>query len=265
MKTKVFTALFLIGFCLVGISQSCGNPWPSYKKYADSIGANNAENSPTDGRISLRLAGNGSFVTILIGFIPEGTVNFDDGYDGPFINDGAVLEFYSFLGTTRLSIQALPELTNTDVQVALGCEFTSDGMYTISIDAEFLDPNFDIILEDSQQNVFTDLRQSSYTFSAMTGEVHDRFSLNLDYRSTLSVEEISKKTDAIHAYIADNTLKIHTQRTDIETITLHQISGKEILRSNFVNELSLIDLPRGVYILQYLTVTGEKIVKKLLK
>lgn len=233
-------------------------------KRTDSI-TKNVESSPTDGRISLRLAGNGSFVTILIGFIPEGTVNFDDGYDGSFINDGQAIEFYSFLGAMRLSIQALPELTNVDMQVPLGYELTSDGDYTISIDAEFLDPNFDIILEDSHQNVFTDLRQTGYTFSGITGETHDRFFLNLVYRNTLSLDEFTEASQAIHAYFSGNYLKLHTKRTDISKVTVYTTIGKQLLTSDFAQKIMLPNLSNGVYIVRFTTTSGTQITQKIKK
>jgi hypothetical protein len=232
-----------------------------------SYGQNNVSTpeSPTDGRISLRLAGNGNFVTILIGFIPEGTVNFDDGFDAPFINDGAAVEFYSFMGTMRLSIQALPELVTTNVQVPLGYELTSDGSYTISIDAEFLSPNFDIILEDSYENEFTDLRQANYTFSGITGEAHDRFNLNLNYRNTLTVSESVQFSKDIYAYFTEDRLKFFTNRTDIATVRVFNIAGTVLTTSKFTPEIILASIPKGIYILQYTTTSGEKISKKIIK
>ncbi len=223
------------------------------------------EDSPTEGRISLRLAGNGSYMTILIGFIPEGTVNFDDGFDGHFINDGSIIEFYSFLGSTRLSIQALPELVNTDVQVPLGYEITSDGTYTISIDAEFLDPNFDIILEDRYEGVNTDLRQVSYSFSGITGEVHDRFFLKLNRRAALSIEDLTKAEDTVYAYFTSNTLNIHTKQTNLKTVELFNISGKRMFTKEFKDKIIVNSLAKGVYILRYTDVSGAIITKKVVK
>lgn len=225
----------------------------------------NTENSPTDGRISLRLAGNGFFTTILIGFIPEGTTNFDDGFDGPFINDGAAVEFYSFMGTMRLSIQALPELTNVNMQVPLGYELTSDGNYTISIDAEFLSTDFDIILEDTFQNVFTDLRQTSYTFAGVTGEIHNRFFLNLDYQNTLSTIDSATSSKAILAYFHEEALKLHTQRNDIANVTVLTATGKKLLSSSFSNEIKVENWAQGIYIIHFTTTSGAKIIKKIVK
>lgn len=262
MKTNLLVYLLFFGVSMTSYSQICYRY--SSKEYKQQQ-LKNIEDSPTDGRISLRLAGNGSFVTILLGFIPEGTVNYDDGYDGPFINDGAVIEFYSFLGTTRLSIQALPELVNTNVQVPLGCELTSDGSYTISIDAEFLSPDFDIILEDTQENVFTDLRQTGYTFAGVTGEAHNRFYLNLDYRNTLDIKEELIASKDVKAYFSLDKLKFETKRTDIETVEVFNIAGKRVVSSKFSKEITAKNLTNSMYVIHFETTAGTKIIKKIVK
>jgi len=262
MKTRILILVLFFGASMTIHGQICYDY--ATKKYQQEL-HKNLENSPTDGRISLRLAGNSSFVTILLGFIPEGTVHFDDGYDGPFINDGAAVEFYSFLGSTRLSIQALPELTNTNVQVPLGYELTSDGSYTISIDAEFLSTDFDIILEDTYQNTFTDLRQTSYTFSGITGETHDRFFLNLDYRTALHTADDVNVSNDILAYFYEDQLKLYTQRNDIAKISIFSITGTHIFSTDFTNEILTKNIARGIYIIQYTTTTGVKIVQKIAK
>ncbi|AXG67945.1 hypothetical protein KORDIASMS9_00127 [Kordia sp. SMS9] len=262
MKTKILVIALFFGTYMTMFGQICYDY--ASKKYIQEV-RKNSENSPTDGRISLRLAGNGSFVTILLGFIPEGTIHFDDGYDGPFINDGAAVEFYSFLGAMRLSIQALPELTNANVQVPLGYELTSDGLYTISIDAEFLSTDFDIILEDTYQSTFTDLRQTSYTFSGITGETHDRFFLNLDYRSALHTVDSENTSKDILAYFHDDQLKLYTQRNDIAKVSLYSITGTQILSTNFSNEILTKNVARGIYIIQYTTISGVQIVQKIAK
>ncbi len=221
--------------------------------------------SDTDGRISLRLAGNGSFLTILIGFIPEGTIYHDDGFDGHFINDGAPIEFYSFMGSTRLSIQALPELTTANVQVALGYEFTADVSYTLSIDAEFLSPDFNIILEDTYQGTFTDLRQTGYTFSGVIGEVHDRFFLNLNYNNTLHTDNVQASTKDIHAYFTNDVLLLQTTNTHLKTVELFNIAGERILCTDFKNKITIKGLINGFYIVRCTTSSGVQIIKKILK
>lgn len=268
MKTKLLLMLLCMSFSIISFGQDCSKFWKKsdwIHLEAKDTQLTTPEDSPTDGRISLRLAGNGSYMTILIGFIPEGTVNFDDGFDGHFINDGAAIEFYSFIESTRLSIQALPELINTNVQVPLGYEITSDGTYTISIDAEFLDPTFDIILEDTYEGINTDLRQVSYSFSGTIGEVHDRFFLNLNKRQALNVEDIPKMEDTTYAYFTSNILTIHSKQANFKTVELFNMAGKHIFTTDFTNKITVNSLARGIYILRCTDTSGAIITKKIVK
>lgn len=260
MNMKLLSAFLL--FCMLSYGQDCGNLFSQTNALQTQL--ENAEDSQTDGRISLRLAGNGSYMTILLGFIPGGTVNFDEGFEGNFINDGAVIEFYSFLGAIPLSIQALPELTNGNFQVRLGYELTADETYAISIDAEFLNPEFQIILEDRYEGVVTDLRQAAYSFSGVVGEVNDRFFLNLNYRSSLSVEDKEVGTN-LKVYFHNETLTIQTTQTDLKTVELFNIAGKRILSADFINKIKVNSLTKGIYILRFTNASGETITKKIIK
>ncbi|MBC8755732.1 T9SS type A sorting domain-containing protein [Kordia sp. YSTF-M3] len=255
MKIKLLLIILFISLTAIAYGQDFGTQTTGHTSESD-----------TDGRISLRLAGNGSFLTLLIGFIPEGTVGHDNGFDGNFINDGAPIEFYSFLGTTRLSIQALPELTNTNVQVALGYELTAAASYTLSIDAEFLSTDFDIILEDTSQGTFTDLRQTGYTFSGVIGEVNDRFFLNLNYRSgTLSIEDLEETNTDVHAYFINDILSFQTTHTDLKTVELFNIAGKRIFSADYKNKITAQGLTDGFYIVRCTTASGARIIKKIVK
>jgi hypothetical protein len=222
-------------------------------------------NSTTDGRLSLRMAGNGLYVTQLLGFIPQGTISFDDKYDGTFINEGAGIEFYSYTGTDKLSIQALPALNNIDVEVPLGYQVLSSGTYTVSIDAEYLSQDFDIILEDRYQGTFTDLRQTAYTFTTSPTEENDRFFLNIQYRNTLSIDEVEIAADEVQVLFSGDDLQTITKRTDIETIALYDISGKQLLQREYTSNILMPQLAKGVYIVQYTTENGAVLTRKILK
>jgi hypothetical protein len=235
-----------------------------------SIGAftpesTSSSNSQTDGRLSLRLSGSGLYATQLLGFIPQGTVNFDDQYDGTFINEGAGIEFYSYIITDKMAIQALPALTNLDVEIALGYQVLSSGTYTLEIDAEYLSQDFDIILEDRYQGTFTDLRQTSYTFTTSPTEENDRFFLNVQYKNTLSIEDIEVVGQQTNVLFKNNDLRTITNRTDFETIALYDISGKQIIQRNYSEKVAIPQLSSGVYIVKLTTESGMVVSKKVLK
>lgn len=225
----------------------------------------NTSNSQTDGRLSLRMFGNGVYATQLIGFIPQGTMGYEEQYDGPFINEGSSLEFYSYINTDKMSIQALPELTDSNYEVPLGYQVLSSATYTIQIDAEYLNPEFDIILEDRYEGIFTDLRQTTYSFTTTPTEENDRFFLKVESRSTLSVEDVALVGEQTSVFFKGDDLQIITKRTDFETIELYDISGKQIIQRDYAETLAMPQLSKGVYIIKLTTEEGITVAKKILK
>lgn len=227
--------------------------------------ATNSNNNQTDGRLSLRLLGSGLYATQLLGFLPQGTTSYDDKYDGVFINEGASIEFYSYIIDGKMSIQALPELATSDVEIPLGYQVLSSGTYTLQIDAEYISEDFDIILEDRYEGTFTDLRQASYTFATSPTEENDRFFLNMQYRNTLSVSDIALASEQTSVLFKGDTLKTITTRTDFETIALYDISGKQIIQRDYADTLSIPQLSKGIYIVKLTTENGIILSKKILK
>ena len=227
--------------------------------------AETTSNSQTDGRLSLRLSGGGLYATQLIGFIPEGTTAYDDTYDGPFINEGAGIEFYSYIIDSKMSIQALPELINTDIEVPLGYQVVSSATYTLEIDAEYLSQDFDIILEDRYEGTFTDLRQTGYVFTTSPTEENNRFFLKVQYRNTLGINDVNISEVKINTLFNDNRLVTVTNYKDFEKIALFDISGKQLILNEYTDTLSVPRLPKGIYLVSYITENGLNISKKILK
>ncbi|WP_157560219.1 T9SS type A sorting domain-containing protein [Kordia algicida OT-1] len=231
----------------------------------ESTVATESSNSQTDGRLSLRMSGGGLYATQLLGFIPEGTEAYDNTYDGPFINEGASIEFYSYIIDSKMSIQALPELTNQSMEIPLGYQVVSSGTYTIQIDAEYISDDFDIVLEDRYESTFTDLRQTSYTFTTNPTEENDRFFLKVQYRNTLSVEDLIIPDDEINALFTNNVLVTVTNYKDLKTISLYDISGKKLVESEYTQALQLPKLSQGIYLVSYVSEKGKLVTKKLIK
>jgi len=225
-----------------------------------------AQTSDTDGRISLRLAGQGFFATQLLGFLPDATDGFDDAFDGAFINEGANIEFYSLLAGQKYSIQAFSELIDTDKVVNLGYEVLNPGTYTISIDAEFINPNFDIILEDTTLGTFTDLRLISYSFDVITlAEENDRFYLHFNFLTPLSSKDLVAEKTTLLAYFTDDILHVKTSETTIKSMELFNLSGEKIIGKTYSEASTLKGLPKGLYILKLMHTNGNTIIKKIIK
>ncbi len=224
---------------------------------------NQANNN--DGRIWLRMAGNSYFATILIGFIPEGTDGFDNGFDGAFIGEGSTIELYSWLNTQKLAIQALPVLTNQDKQVALGGEVTGAADYTLSIDQEFINTDFDIILEDTDQSTMTDLRAGNYTFNlASAQEFNSRFIVHFNYNQVLGIDDVGDGAIELKALIEDNVLHTVTNKEGASEITLYDLSGKMVHKAPFAQQTPVPLTAKGLYIVKIAFEDGTSVVRKLI-
>ncbi|MBT8384477.1 MAG: T9SS type A sorting domain-containing protein, partial [Bacteroidia bacterium] len=225
--------------------------------------------NPDEGKSWFRLTGpTNVYSPILIGFLPEATDDYESIYDGEFINEGASLEFYSFISDNKFSIQGRSELQpNQSVEVPIGFQVITAGDYTISNVLDYIDASFDILLEDTFLNTMTDLRTSSYTFNISSPvEDNDRFILHYNYSETLSNEEFSSELNSIKSYFLNNELySIADERFIPERIQLFDISGREVLNTNFSERIKTGNLANGIYIVKYSIQNSRIIAKKVIK
>ncbi len=83
----------------------------------------------------------------------------------------------------------------------------SAGDYTVSIVLEYIDPTFEILLEDKLLGITTDLRQSDYTFNVPSPiEDHSRFILHYDYAAQLGIDDAVIDQNEVHTYFLNNQL-----------------------------------------------------------
>ncbi|RZV66312.1 MAG: T9SS type A sorting domain-containing protein, partial [Flavobacteriaceae bacterium] len=223
-------------------------------------------NNPDDGKSWFKLSGDNGFSSILIGFLPGATDGYEGDFDGEFVNEGSAIEFYSLIDGNKYAIQGRPELENgIDEEVPLGLEVTTAGNYTISIFQEFIDPNFDIILDDTLENIQTDLRSGDYTFNiASPSEINDRFILRYNYNVVLGISEELDSTN-VKAYFSNDILVSALGNSPIpEHVELLNLTGQSIIKGKYSDRIRTNDLPIGVYIVHY-HFNQEIITKKLLK
>ncbi len=132
------------------------------------------ESKNTELRLTLT-NNNGGYNETLIVFADGYTENYDNFYDGRKKFQGGIA-FYSLLSNENLAIQALPAIMQ-NTEVSLGLVADVIGTYTINAkDISNFDILVDIYLYDKQLDILTNLRKSSYTFSA-SGTINDRFAV----------------------------------------------------------------------------------------
>ncbi len=228
----------------------------------------NADN-PDDGKSWFRLSGSTGYSPILIGFVPDATDGYENTHDGVFANDGAAIEFYSFIDTNKYEIQGRSVLqANQQISVPLGFQVTTSGDYTISRVLDYIDTDFEILLEDTLLNTMTDLRTSDYTFN-IPGPVENngRFILHYNYSSTLGTDDFILDSKQIHSFFQDNNLITTTTSNDVEIsrMQLYDVTGKELINASFQQSLNTNNLSTGIYIVKYSLTDFRIISKKVIK
>ncbi len=121
---------------------------------------------------------------ILIAFTESATDDFDNGWDGIKKSGNPNISFYSILNNEKLSIQSFaPIIGNRSVPVGIKALIT--GNYSLFISALENNEGMETILEDTQENVFTDMRKTDkYNFSIAVGGVYNnRFILHFNAAS----------------------------------------------------------------------------------
>ena len=226
------------------------------------------EDDPHEGRSWFKLAGVSGATSILVGFLDGASDAYDANYDGEFVNEGSPIEFYSFIDTDKYVIQGCSELVaDIDRQVNLGFEVIAAGTYTISIMEEYINTDFNIILDDTYENIQTDLRINNYTFDLHSPiETNDRFVMRYNYDEPLSVPTNAQNSISLKAYFDENVLvSVVDNAVTPNMLDIFNVIGKRIMSSVYHKHLDLNGLPSGLYLVKYHFSDGASIVKRVLK
>lgn len=228
-----------------------------------------SDENPDEGKSWFRFSGTMGYSPILLGFIPGATDEYESMYDATFISEGATIEFYSLMGEGKYEIQGRSELCEIEKpkeEIPLGFEVTSSGDYNVSIVMEYIDPMFDILLEDKLLDITTDLRQGDYTFNVPSPmEDHNRFVLHYDYNAALGTEDFDANKNEVRAYFLDDSIITNSGGEEPKTIQLFDILGKELINANFEKKLSTVDIKTGLYIVKYSYEDSKNLSKKVIK
>ncbi len=170
---------------------------------------------------------NGSFQQILVGYAQNATNGLDRNFDGPILDSGDGLSFYSLAADQQLTIQgrALP-FQETD-QVNLG--YSSDSSATYSIRIENGDGLFQtqtVFLEDKLYNVIHNLSQSPYEFSTNEGTFDARFVLRYSAQA-LDISDVSEAQSLILT-AANGRIGLKSSSLNIQKVTVIDLLGRNL-------------------------------------
>ncbi len=204
--------------------------------------------------------------TVLIGYVPNATNEFELGYDAPLLAIGSD-SFYTILGDEKLGIQGKSyPLTKEDV-VALGTKHFESGKYTISLGNKegIFATGQNIYLKDKETKITTNLSEGDYTFNVNAGEFSNRFEIVYSASAALGVGVDAKAGTQLYREGQDFVGRSAKKITGFE---LFDMSGRMIMNQKTnAKEIrfSAAGLLSGTYILNAQLEGGERFSKKLIK
>lgn len=170
---------------------------------------------------------------MLLIYMSGATMGVDPAIDGAYINDSQT-GLNSLIGTEEFAVQgrSLP-FDETDV-VPLPFKTAADGNFTIAIDRVdglFLG-NQDIYLLDAKTGVETNLKSSSYLFTATVGVDNSRFSLK--FHKILSLDAPTFADNSVIVYKKNGTIYLSSGAKMMNNIKVFDIQGRLIAERNNV-------------------------------
>jgi hypothetical protein len=208
----------------------------------------------------------------LVGYIPNATNEYEDGYDGEVIEAGSSIGFYSLVEQDgkHLVIQGrgLP-FAATDL-VPLGYRATAASTYEISLsdkDGLFADDLVGIYLEDTLLNVIHDLRQSPYQFVTEAGTFNSRFVLRYN-NGFLAINPVDFNENNVVVFKQNDQIHVETSLVKMKSVRIFDLQGRLIIEKNNINSQSAmlqhVGLANQVLMVQITSVDGSVVSKKII-
>jgi hypothetical protein len=174
----------------------------------------------------------GAFSQALVGYMDGATLGVDNGIDGKYINDSPIA-LTSSINNQEYTIQGRPVFDATDI-VSLNFKTDKAGDYTIAID--HVDGVFatgqDVYLVDSKTGAETNLKTSSYTFTAAAAVDNARFTLK--YQKTLSIEGQEISDNSVIVYKNSGVIYVNSGVKTMSNIKVFDIQGRLIAEQKSV-------------------------------
>jgi VCBS repeat-containing protein len=213
--------------------------------------------------VSLNTSTGASFQN-LYAYLPDATLNYDNGKDGIFYNDTTLASLSSVVNGVEMVIQARPSFVPTDI-IPLMFKTTEAGTYTISLyqtEGVFADAQ-DIFIKDNLLGTTQSIKLGAYTFTSDVGVFANRF--ELVYQPALSVN--TANFDASVQVIKQNgDIVINAGNTIISKVKVFDTRGRLLIDKKNINasEVRLAsDKTQQVLLVQITSNEGKVVTKKI--
>lgn len=210
---------------------------------------------------------NNTNIRTLVGYITDATNERDRLFDA--ITDKKLsFNIYSFTDNTKMNIQGRSLPFNKNDLVPIGISVPSDGNYSIAIgatDGLFGNTNQEIYIEDLENGIIHNLRETPYSFSAIKGSTDNRFVLRYTNNS-LSNEDFSNNNSV--TVISNENLTISSTILEIKSVRIYDVLGRSLANYESVNNKILtansIQKNNNAIIVQITLTNGSIINKKVI-
>jgi hypothetical protein len=212
------------------------------------------------------------FKQVLVGYIPNATNGYDDGFDGEVVDSGSGIGFYSLADADAKNLiiqgRALP-FEPSDL-VPLGYKATATSTYQIALsnkDGLFSDDLVGIYLEDTLLGVIHDLRQSPYQFVTEAGTFDTRFVLRYN-NGLLAVNPTNFSENNVVVFKQNEQIHVETSLVKMKSVKVFDIQGRLVIEKDNINNQSAIlqhvGLANQVLMVQITSVDGVVVNKKII-
>ncbi|RAR74219.1 T9SS type A sorting domain-containing protein [Flavobacterium aciduliphilum] len=214
------------------------------------------------------LLNNQAIKQMVLAFDDNATDGVDHAMDAKSPDDGTPIDMYFLLNNEGYVIN----ITTFDENKKIPIGFKSDETASIKLTvADIINFNQaeNVYLHDKQTDLYHDIKNAIYEFSVDSGTTNNR------YEITFKNEALRTPTNQVNYFTivqnnATQTLSIENKlNTDIQSVTLHDILGKEILSNSPVGqqnqyEYSTNTLSEGIYIVKIITSLNEYTNQKII-
>ena len=183
----------------------------------------------------------GAFKQIAVGYQEFATNDYDFGTDALVATTG-VVAFYSIIPPLNLGFgiqgRALP-WGDVD-QILIGFNANIAGDYTIAID--HFDPYFsdkNILLEDTLNGTFHDLKVAPYNFTTASGTFNSRFKL-VYQNALLNATDFTNLDNKFFVYNSDNQITVNSTVAKIKGVAVYNVLGQLIVEQNNQNQNQVV-------------------------
>jgi hypothetical protein len=191
-------------------------------------------------RIWLNLTNDlGFFSQMMVGYIANATLEFDDLIDGKAINDSPKF-LSSLINNQEYTIQGRPLPFNNQDIIFLKFKTQTAGNYRVSIGDldDLFQGNQQIYLKDNLLNVVHNLKNSAYNISIEIGEFSSRF--ELIYQDSLLQTSQFDSANQVVIFTVNDLIKIKSNNQLINEINVFDILGRKLNYNSSIDKNEFI-------------------------